>query len=243
MPWTDDEKVALFECYQRTGGVKKGGYIKRTKELYDNLGFAPRSAPSLTTQLKRIEQGAICKFDRDEITKKVRWELLTEKVESEGGLEDNEILEVFGESFEEEYDYRDFSADASSVETTQEVDVNQGAEVDFVIEGVPLDMDPRVVLMKEVDTWKESDGNIRLLTEEENEVLLLLRKVCDSGEGKEIPNLRAYDRRKVMREVNLVDGVMHNVISENMNVTDVNRLLAHRLSRTAVVSDKRSEGN
>ena len=86
-------------------------------------------------------------------------------------------------------------------------------------------MSPQVVLMSETDTWRESDGTIRLLNQEEKDVVHLLRKVRDNGEWKEVPNLRAYDRRKVMREVNLVDGVMHNLISENMNVTDVNRLL------------------
>ena len=29
LPWIADEKVALYVCYQRTGGAKKGGYIKR----------------------------------------------------------------------------------------------------------------------------------------------------------------------------------------------------------------------
>ena len=81
---------------------------------------------------------------------------------------------------------------------TQGVGVNQGVEVDFVIEGVLLDTDPRVKLMNEVDTWKESDGNIRLLIEEEKDVLLLLRKVRGNGEWKEVPNLRAHDRRKVV---------------------------------------------
>ena len=44
--WTDDERVALYECYQRTGGVKKGGYIKRTKELYDRKGLPLEVVPA-----------------------------------------------------------------------------------------------------------------------------------------------------------------------------------------------------
>ena len=60
---------------------------------------------------------------------------------------------------------------------TQGVGVNQGVQVDFVIEGVLLDTDPRVKLMNEVDTGKECDGN---------------------GEWNEVPNLRAHDRRKVV---------------------------------------------
>ena len=59
VPWTDDERKALFECYQRSGGVKKVGYIKRTKELYERLNLTPRSEPSLIAQLKSIEGGKI----------------------------------------------------------------------------------------------------------------------------------------------------------------------------------------
>ena len=225
VPWTDDERVALFESYLRTGGIRDGGYIKKTKARYDELGLAPRSAASLTTQLKRIEEGALSKFERDEIAKRVRLELIAKKVDSGEGLEEDELVEIFGESFEEEYDYRDFSPDVSIIETNEGVNVNQGVEVDFEIEGVPLNMNPEVVLTSEIDTWRESDGTIRLLGQDEKDALHLLRKVRDNGEWKEVPNLRAYDRRKVMREVYLVDGVMHNVISENMTVTDVNRLL------------------
>ena len=159
---------------------------------------------------------------RDEIRKRVRMEVISEKVEAGVGLQEDEIIDVFGESFDGEYDYMDFSLDENdaSIAMAEEGDPNQGVGVDFLVEGVPLDP-----TADEVDTWKESDGTIRLLTVEEKDVLLLLRKIRDNGEWKEVPNLRAYDRRKVMREVNLVDGVMHNMISQNMHVTDINRLL------------------
>ena len=88
-----------------------------------------------------------------------------------------------------------------------------------------LDSDPRVEVASERDTWKESEGELRSLTEEESDVLGLLRKMRDGGEWKEVPNLRAVDRRKVMKEVQLVNGVMHNLLSHGMNVTQVNRLL------------------
>ena len=57
------------------------------------------------------------------------------------------------------------------------------------------------------------------------EVLALLRKVRDDGEWKEVPNMRAVDRKKLMKEVELVEGVMHNLLSQGMGVTQVNRLL------------------
>ena len=219
--WTDGERKALFECYQRSGGLKKGGYIKKTKELYESLELTPRSVPSLVTQLKRIEDGAISGFDRDKIKRKVRMELIAGKVDAGVGLDDDEIAEVFGESFDDEYECLALSADEdeSDNELVQEAGINQEVDVDFLV------ADPGVEPADVVDTWKESDGGSRLLTEEEKEVLLLLRKVRSDGEWKQVPNLRAYDRRKVLKEVQLVDGVMHNVIRQDMNVTEVNRLL------------------
>ena len=207
--------------------MKKGGYIKRTKELYESLGLTPRSVPSLLTQLKRIEEGAISGFDRDRIKRKVRMELIAEKVEAGMGLLEDEIIEIFGESFDDEYECLALSEDENESDNAmvQEIGANQEVNVDFLVENNPLDMDPRGGLTNEVDTWKESDGSIRVLVEEEKDVLLLLRKVCNDGKWKQVPNLRAYDRRKVMKEVHLVDGVMHNLIRQDMSVTEVNRLL------------------
>ena len=202
--------------------MKKGGYIKRTKELYESLGLTPQSVPSLLTQLKRIEEGAISGFDRDRIKRKVRIELIAEKVEAGMGLQADEIIEIFGESFDDEYECLALSADEDESDNAmvQEIGANQEVNVDFLVGNNPLDMDPRGGLTKEVDTWKESDGSIRVLVEEEKDVLLLLRKVCNDGKWEQVPNLRAYDRRKVMKEVHLVDGLMHNLIRQDMSVTE-----------------------
>jgi hypothetical protein len=35
-----------------------------------------------------------------------------------------------------------------------------------------------------------------------------------------IPTLKAHDRRKVMKEVKLVDGLLHNLVSEGMSVNE-----------------------
>ena len=56
-------------------------------------------------------------------------------------------------------------------------------------------------------------------------MLTLLRKMRDNRQWKEVPNLRAADRRKVAKEVRLVDGVMHNLLWQGMGVARVNRLL------------------
>ena len=93
-----------------------------------------------------------------------------------------------------------------------------------MIGGMVPEYDPTVAAER-LDTWKESDGSLRTLKETEKEVLSLLRKVRDDGEWKEVPNMRAVDRKKLMKEVELVDGVMHNLLSQGMGVTQVNRLL------------------
>ena len=53
----------------------------------------------------------------------------------------------------------------------------------------------------------------------------MLRKVRDNGKCEEVPNLRAVERKRLMAEVDLVEGVMHNLLVQGMNVTQVNRLL------------------
>ena len=94
----------------------------------------------------------------------------------------------------------------------------------YVLNGQVLDVDPTVVIDRK-DTWKEGDGTERELMGEEVEVMEMLRKVRDDGKWEEVPNLRAVERKKVKAEVELVDGVMHNLLRQGMDVTEVNRLL------------------
>ena len=63
------------------------------------------------------------------------------------------------------------------------------------------------------------------MSEEETKVFRKLKEVFDNGLWEDIPNLKAQDRRKVSKEVILVDGLLHNLIHEGMTVTEVNRLL------------------
>ena len=59
----------------------------------------------------------------------------------------------------------------------------------------------------------------------EKDVLQKMREVFVSEEVVELPNLKALDRRKVMVEVKMVDGLLHNLVREGMSATEVNRLL------------------
>ena len=94
----------------------------------------------------------------------------------------------------------------------------------YVLGGQTLDINPKVVLTRQ-DTWRATDGTERELRGVELEVLELLRKVKDNGRWEEVPNLRAVERKRLMVEVDLVEGVMHNLVERGMDVTQVNRLL------------------
>ena len=87
-----------------------------------------------------------------------------------------------------------------------------------------LDINPTVLLTRQ-DTWRATDGTERELRGEELDVLEMLRKVRDDGKWLEVQNLQAMERRRLLVEVDLVDGVMHNLVEQGMDVTHVNRVL------------------
>ena len=92
-------------------------------------------------------------------------------------------------------------------------------DVDFVVEN-----GPGIGHGVRADLWKSGD-EVRELSDGEKVGLGKLREVFESDEVVEIPNLKAQDRRKVAEEVKLVDGLLHNIVSDGMSVTEVNRLL------------------
>ena len=94
----------------------------------------------------------------------------------------------------------------------------------YTLGGRTLDINPTVLLTRQ-DTWRAADGTERELRGEELVVIGMLRKVRDDGKWMEVRNLRAVERKRIMAEVDLVDGVMHNLLVQGMNVTQVNRLL------------------
>ena len=49
-------------------------------------------------------------------------------------------------------------------------------------------------------------------------MLQRMREVFDSNDVVDVPNLKAQDRRKVMAEVKMVDGLLPNLVREGMNV-------------------------
>ena len=115
--------------------------------------------------------------------------------------------------------------------------------VDFVIEGggdynsdsddevgfVGFDSDDEGVYLKEVKVVVEDcfgkNGEIGL-TDEEKELVLRMKGLMDGNEVFEVPNLKAFDNRKLMVEAKLVDRLIGHLVRPNMTVTDVNRLLS-----------------
>lgn len=243
--WTMEERRWLFECYEWSGGVNRGGYIEKVHNMYHCRECTPRSKPSLVAQLKLICNGGLTEMERSEI----RHAVMNEKIE-QFGWDSCYLEESFDETFEgfpaegDEGDEMDGMQEMEEeVDGEEEVDMaveirqDGEAEIDdthregeagrsgrYIVDGVEYDIDPRVVVM-DVDTWKNGDGTVRLLGNEEKEVLALLRKVQGDGKWEDVPNLRAMDRRKVTKEVGLVEGVMHNVVWKGMTVSDVNRVL------------------
>jgi len=49
--------------------------------------------------------------------------------------------------------------------------------------------------------------------------------VRDDGLWKEVLNMKAVPRKKLMRKVGLIDGLMHNVVKEDMSLTELNSFL------------------
>ena len=222
--WTVEERMVLWECFARSGGKRGSGYIKKVKALYDNRNMNPRSIASLVSQLGQIEKGLLTKMEREKIEKMVIWDVEAEAMRRE----------FFDWTFDGEFE--GFDSDDSDVSGQDDGVLDVAREVDFAVVDdedtvvymlgeVKLDVDPVVVVNEKIDTWRETDGTVRNLTEEEKEVLGLLRKIQGGTSWGEVPNLRATDRKKVMREVGLVEGLMHNLLWNGMGVTDVNRLL------------------
>ena len=47
----------------------------------------------------------------------------------------------------------------------------------------------------------------------------LIREVFGNGEWKEVPTMKAVPRKKLLKETELVDGLMHNIVEDGMGVT------------------------
>ena len=225
--WTQNERRVLFECYIESGGRGRRGYSRRVKELWDqkseDQNLSPRTFPSLYSQLKTIDGGALTKMEREEIEQSVRRRERAQELAENGG-------EVEADGGEVEADGGEAEAGGGEVEA-EGVEMGAGGgvmgvgdeDVDFVRDG------PEVVVevqdeVNRTETWMNKDGTERNLEGVEREVLEQLKEVAGSDCWDQVPSLKTIDRRKVKVEMALVDGVMHNLVSDGMSLTRVNRL-------------------
>ena len=72
--WTNEERKLLYECYERSGGVRKGGYIQKVDEKYYSMDVMRRSTPAIIAQLKGIEKGGWTGPEKSEIKQKIQKE-------------------------------------------------------------------------------------------------------------------------------------------------------------------------
>lgn len=251
--WTKEERLWLWECvlFVRRGKTGLGRHQgwNEIHELYSSKGYTSRARQALLSQMKVIEGGRLTEMEKEEVRGKVTKDLaemfgdsVDETFEgfdvSEDGAQDGSLTDTIdfvvdaGETGREEMDGSedrrndDGNDDENDDGNDDGNDDRRGARRGgrYVMNGKVLDLDPTVVIGSQ-DTWKEGDGTERELMGEEVEVLEMMRKVRDDGKWKEVPNLRAVERKKVMAEVELVDGVMHNLLRQGMDCTEVNRLL------------------
>lgn len=231
--WTDEERRWLYECYEWSGGVNKGGYIEKVNNLYHCREVTPRSIASLVSQLKT--GCGLTEMDKSEI-RQIVWEDQT-KLFGWDSMHDASLDETFDGFADEDEEVVDEGDEAEELDMEDEVDMaieigpevmiggdEEGRTGTMVMDGVERNIDPKVMVVQ-MDTWQNGDGTVRLLTRDEKEVLTMLRKVQKDDKWEDVPNLRAMDRRKVKKEVELVEGVMHNVVRKGMDVSEVNRLL------------------
>ena len=79
-----------------------------------------------------------------------------------------------------------------------------------------------VPVVRVCDTWREGRV-VKPVTDPQKAVLERIREVYVGTEVKHIPSLKNKDKRVLNEEVTLVNGLLHNV--KTNNITQVNRLL------------------
>ena len=201
--WSKEERLVLWECYIRSGGRVCNGYIKRVMNMWNGRDLSVRSQASILSQIKCIENGGLLsEFEKREISNRVR-----SCAENSGRLNESNENDIDFVVWDEE----------------QALHTASVTPVDGLLECGGKRQDA-VLKLPRLDNFKES-GYVRLPSKEEDTVLKRIREIFQTDDMVEIPSLKAKDRRRVMKEVNIVNGLLHNVYMEKVDVTSVNRLL------------------
>lgn len=208
--WTKEERVVLWECYVRSGGRGCLGYIGRVMDMWNGRDVGVRSQASVLSQIKCIEAGGLLsEYEKCEIEQRVERECKCMPFNDESELigipspagqdEDAIDFEIYRDG-DDYYDGQECCSELPSECDDVRVDVER---LDCVVE----------------------DGKARVLSKEEEKVLLRVRQIFNGSEKAEIPSLKGRDRRSVMREVSTVNKILDNVNVGQVDVGTVNRLI------------------
>ena len=169
-------------------------------------------------------------MERDEIEKRVRNE--TRKIE---GIRNRKMViscdewnALFGESDSEE-EFEGFRAEdiEKCVDEMQQVLESENMVKSHAATGLIENKEAESVkgiktmvnvVVERLVAFNGDDG-LRVANDEEKSVFENMKRVFGDDEWLEVPNLKTQDRRKVNKEVKIVDGLMHNLVKKGMSVT------------------------
>ena len=80
------------------------------------------------------------------------------------------------------------------------------------------------MVVEREEVWKVGK-EVRALTNEEKTILVKLKSLLEKDEKIVVPSLKATDKNKLKEKVHQIKGLMHNIVHDNMSITELNRLL------------------
>ena len=204
--WTRKESMDLYECFVESRIDGTDGFEDRLGEIWRNCGGWDAKIQSLVSRAYSIRGGRyLSNIEKDTLEDKV---IRKHKVETEKESEKES----------------DVTSDIVCVDNV--IGVDNGA---FEITDFQLDDEQAIGIEvskgnceRVEDCWK-SDGVVKVLDDDMKMVLNRLREVFVSKQNKVVPSLKAADRKRVIKEVNLVDGLIHNI--KVKCISEVNKLL------------------
>ena len=219
--WTREERKVLWECYVRSGGSKKKGYIKAVKDMWDGKDMSIRSTPSLLAQIGQIRDkgSGLTLVEREEIEKTIRdeWHATLNRLPAGETLSQGDGERRRGEEPDSRGEEENGGEVQPMVISQKDWDEMFGDSDDNpVFEGFEIEESGQ-------DTYRDGDM-VREVNEEERKVLHRLREVFGNGQCLSMPSLKTVDRRRVNKESKLVDGLLHNIKLDKTGPTEVNRL-------------------
>ena len=93
-----------------------------------------------------------------------------------------------------------------------------------------------VVLNRE-EVWKLGD-EVQALTEVEKDMLAKMKVMMNSNQKLTVPSLKTTNKKEIKDKVNQIQGIMNNIIKEEMETDEVNKALLVRAFLVAEGLDK-----